>query len=440
MSFLADHVYPAIDPGEFLYEFNPRRSQTTWYLDCPACGRKGKGYYFPGGHAVFCNAQNSCGKATTLWDLVSRRYPGASEREIFLKLCEAANVSPPMRQNEASDESRCAAAVKRELSGALLGNKAAARYLEVKRGYAPDTWERLGFGFYPSAKWLRLRLEKAGVDLGIAMRWGVLPDEPWKTSPHEGRIVGWWRQDDGSVRLWGRLVGEPTTDKPKYYYSQGLSKTVPYRYRKPGRSTLITIEGPMDQAALEAMGVPACAMGGNHVNAAQASHLAADGVESLLFFRDADVAGEKGALQTITNCEARGITCFFACGPEGYDVDEMRREGRTEEILQLLDNAPNAGAVLANSLIAAVGPNRNQFEVTREALRLRAVLTPHSWSVFERVCTAAGYSIIPAPAEALRVMSALLSDGVRMDDAKALIARRFGLNITVEIERHGRPV
>ena len=441
LSFLTDNVLPSLDAGkDLLDDLNPKWKTRYWALDCPACGKAGRAYYFPGNYAIQCNARGDCGESTTVWDFVASKHSGASQREIFERLCQAAGVTPPTRETGPTEVSKCAAAVKKELSQALLANASASAYLEKTRGYPRDTWERLGFGYYPSAKWLRLKLSKADVDLAIAQRWGILPDEEWKTSQFEGRIVGWWRQEDESVRLWGRLIGEPSDDRPKYYYSPGMSKTVPYRFRKPGRATVIGIEGAMDQAALEMMGVPACAVGGNHVNAAQAAHLASSGTESLLFFRDADSAGEKGALQTITNCESRGIACFFACGPEGYDVDEMRREGRIDEILELIDSAANAGAILANSIIAGAGSTRNHFEVTREALRLRGLLTPYSWSVFERICTAAGFSILPAPAEALRVMSSLLSDGVRMDDAQALIKRRFGLNINVEVDRHGRPV
>lgn len=435
MSFLIDVVIPQLDAAEagLLDEFNPKRKTRYWVMDCPTCQRVGGAFYYPGHGHVNCSHKKNCGKTVTIWDLVEGKH-GGDRKETFRRLCEAAGVAPPAREGEMTDEHRLAVTTRAALKTALASNAAAGHYLEVKRGYSRDIWDRLDLGFYSSARWMEATLRQKGASVDLARSWEILPNPKYPESLMADRIVGWWRQPDGGMRLWGRLMGDGSDENPKYRYSSGMSRTIPYGFRKPGRNTLAVVEGPMDKCALEILGVPACASGGNCIIPAQALYLAEQGVESLVYVIDADKAGEDGAVSTIRNCESLGITCFFATPPQGMDVDEMYRAGMQADINAMMETAVNAGALLAKQYLNG-GPTRAEFERTRDAWRLRGVLGAYSWATFQRVMRGAGIEVMPVNAEAARLMATLLTEGCRLEDAQEIVARRYGLAITISEKR-----
>lgn len=430
-SFLSQEVLPKLDAGAagLLDEFNAKQRQRVWVLDCPACKKPGAAYHYPGHATVICSRKNNCGVTTSIWDIVAAR--GGTPQDVFLALCSAANVVPPARSDGNTDEIRCSAAARGILKTALLSNEAAANYLERTRKFPRESWERLEVGYYPTARWMAMMLEQKGASLEIARRWNILPSEPGRESAMAGRIVGWWRQADGSLRLWGRLIGDAGPDTPKYLYSAGMSKTVPYNFRRPGHNTVVCVEGPFDQLALEVCGVPSCAAGGDRITKDQATFLAEQGVESLLYIMDDDKAGAKGALATIENCEPLGISTFFARPKGGKDVDEMRRDGMTDDIHMMINDAPSSGAHLAQQILAIDDSTKKGYDAVKEYQRLRGLLTPSSWSIFERILVGAGRRVVSAPAEALRVAAALAAEGVPLHVVTEVVERRFGLSLTI---------
>ncbi|TJY57382.1 hypothetical protein E4T66_18420 [Sinimarinibacterium sp. CAU 1509] len=434
MSFLNDQVLPALDAADagLLSALNPKKRTRYWVLDCPSCQTAGAAYYYPGHSRFQCSRKNNCGHSTSLWEYVLAGH-GGNKQETFNTLCAAAGVVPPARDGEVSESQRLSAVVRSVLKSALINNTSAGDYLATTRKHPRDTWDRLDIGYYPGAKWLEATLKQRGVDLALAREWDILPDPKYRESLHANRLVGWWKQPNGTLRLWSRLIGDPPDGPdapPKYRYGEGMVRTIPYGFRRPGHNTLICVEGPLDRHALEALGIPANATGGNAVIDAQAAYMAANGVEALVYFIDADKAGTDGALATIRNCEPRGITCFFATPPAGLDVDDLYQAGEGATIVSLLETAVSSGALLAREILAA-GDDRKSFESARTYWKLRGTLTPYSWDVFTRVMQAAGRPVMPLPSEALQMMARLLEDGVRVDDAQTLIQRRYGLQIAI---------
>ncbi len=441
MSFLADQLYPALDAGDsgLLDHLNPRRRSRAWSLDCPACGHKGAAYYYPGSPVVCCGRKKHCGKHTLLWEIAADRYQtGTDKLATLAKLCDLAQIEMPTRQPTSDPETQLAIAARACLREALRNTPRATDYIEKTRQYARDAWVNLDPGYYPSNRWLLAALRQRNAPLDIARRWHLVAEEGTDTAKTlhtmRDRLVGFWRQPGGGLGLWGRVLDDERT--PKYCNTPELDKTIPYNYRRPRSGHVNCVEGPTDSWALTSLGVPGCATGGASLTRAQALFLASEGVSSVTYCIDGDAAGDKGALDTIAVAEPLGISTFFARPPDGTDVDLLRRQGRGDEILAMLERAESGGALLARLLLSAGDSFRSDYERLRKAYLLRGALTAFSTAALDRLLANAGVQLRGPRSEALAALSRMLDEGLMFDDAQAAISRRYGLTITIT-DAHG---
>lgn len=452
--YLQETVYPGFDAVEagLLDHLSPRargNGQTAYTMNCP-CGSsegKGDGYYYPGASGVNCHRKDKCahGLYISLWDILDARGVG-SNQDILRQLCDASGCAMPNENNAAPASP--AMLLRNALPGLFLEflRKApdALAYLHA-RGYSDEDIAGAkigpplaGLGYYPGHKEVRSALAARGLDIALAEEWEVLPDPAGlhKTSRFAGRVIGFWEQDDGSVRLWGRFVGE-TKDR-KYMFPAGAGvKTRPYLYRHPGKNPIITAEGTLTARAMRLSGVPACAIGGAEVIRAQAEFLAGEGVEQLVFTSESGSAGRAGLLKTIANCEPLGITVYGALIPEGHDdADTLRRNGHKAKILDIVDPAVNAGTHLARLVtdLTLSGISAPSLELSSRLLSLRrvaALLGPISARHYRAGLQAHGIDHGLPRVDALRDLATLIELGIEEGEAVRRVEGRYGLRIAI---------
>lgn len=464
-SYLADKVYPNLDAAEagFFDSLNPKAktgSNGKYYeLDCPACEVKSRAFYYPGSALMRCNRRSECGKVTSVWDILQNA--GRSNGDILRMLCEAANV--PLPNDNRSPELKRAVSLTNVfyeiIRNALTTSEYALGYLRAPypegRGMSDAEISDARIGYYPSVDYVRDRLRAAGADLGQAAAWGLIgrtPREDLYLKKFEKRIVGYWEQPDGSVRLWGRGFGDSlkpyigvngeTVEPKKYEFAAGMVKTVPYRFRQASRrSVLVAVEGPLDVERLCINGIPAVGIGGDCVIEAQARYMVSQGVQAIIHLTDGDRAGYLGGIKSVRFCEPVGITTYIASiPPEMDDPDTAIRNEGTEPLLELLTGAMNGGAYLARDMLEA--KERYGLDVvraTQERLRLRDALTPASRVEFDLHLRAQGVALPEPKALALRLASDLIGSGVDEQTAFRLVRERYNLNIAVAREgvNHG---
>ena len=428
-SWLRSEVYPRLDAAELLTDLNPRRRGNSYTLDCPVCNRERRAFYYPGSSVVCCNSREHCGARCSIWDAVET-CAGGTRYEIAQRLCAAAGVSMPGGDTPTVTPERATMqALQQVLGDELAKSEPAIQYLKERRGLTDDDISSLGLGYYPGPKRVAARVKDAGGDTSLLREWSVLPPmgDP---SPMSGRIVGYWIQPDGSLRLWGRAISDDR--RPKYCFTEGLDKTRPYGYQR-SLGPVLAVEGAMDRHALELLGVPACATGGNQVNAAQAAYLAADGVQSLIFLCDSGKAARDGVLRTIQVCEPVGIRTAFAVLHEGDDdVDAMRRAGRYDDVQSLAADAINGGAYLARQVLLHLD-DYSEFEagIVASHFRLRHMMTDESSAMFDRLLSSFG--VLPRPREetVMGLASEMLKSGMSQGKINEQLQRRFGVDLMI---------
>lgn len=454
-AYLVEKVYPNLDAADagFLESINPSKGPDGKYYkcDCPACEAKERAFYYPGSALVRCNRRAECGKVTSVWDILQNK--GHGNGDILRMLCDAAGV--PLPNDDRSPEQKRAVSLTKifydVIRHALMSSEYALDYL---RNDAPDgrgmndaEIDAARIGYYPSVDYMRERLRAGGADLAQAAAWGLIgknPREDLYLKKFEKRIVGYWEQPDGSIRLWGRAFGDSlkpyigvnneTVEPKKYEFAAHMVKTVPYRFRQASRkSILVAVEGPLDVERLCINGIPAVGVGGDCVIEAQARYMVAQGVQSIIHLTDGDRAGYLGAIKSIRFCEPLGITTYIASiPPEMDDPDSTIRKEGTEPLLGLLTGALSAGAFLARDMLEA--KERYGIEVvrvTQERLRLRDALTPASRAAFDLYLRAQGVAMPEPKALALRLAADLIGSGVDEQTVFRIVRERYNLNIVL---------
>lgn len=440
--FLHSQVYPNLDAvsAGLLAHLNPKRSgarTSSYTLDCPSCGATRRAFYYPGGgDAVFCNRKNECKAVrTSLWDIV-RMTRSLSDRETFLLLCESAGVAAPQQDPALAPATAIAHGIERMFKSFLADAPEAMQYL-MGRGFTEAEIASMPLGYYPTRRELIVAgLQQRKIPLDRAIALGVLPAPGTDTSSMSGMIVGFWNMDGGEFRLWGRKLGEHHT-KHKYHFAVGLLKDAPYLYKR-GIGALVAVEGTIDALALTTIGVRACAVGGDSVNAAQAAFLARQDVQTLIYMGDGDGAGHNGSVATIQRCERLGIATFFANVPaELKDAAKAKELGRSDDLRVLLDQAVSGGAILAKWALANTdhtGKPLTPHATTQRWHTARGVIascTAGTRAAFDMALREAGVTPPHPEADSLSLFRSLLLSGLSLDEAQARVAAVHGLVITI---------
>jgi len=444
--YLREQVYPQLDAvaTNLLDDLNPkRRGQARYYtMDCPSCDGKQTAFYYPGSAVINCNRRSSCERLVTpIWEVLARTT--SSKKETLERLCVAAGV--PLPEDGRSKTEKTAATLAFDLldvlRAALWENPDALAYLRSERGMKDDEIRSAHVGYYPNPDHVSKSLAARGAHLPTAQAWGLV--DPRSAKKFSGRIVGYWEQPDGSIRLWGRAFGRSMAsymdkgelvEPNKYEYQYGLVKTVPYRFSSVSRrGSLIAVEGPLDVERMAVNGIPAIGVGGAMVIEAQTVFLASKGVASIIHLTDGDRAGHEGALKTIENAEPLGISVMVSEIPEGMDdPDKVIATSGPEPINALLENAISAGTFLAADMLALTKKASNDYPIrVRQIFRTADHLTTASRMSFDLAVKKAGIQLPDSRASALRTMATLIDLGVADEEVDRILRDRHGVKVTV---------
>lgn len=424
---MRDAIYPRVDASELMGALNPVRAGAAYRLNCPACQGTRRAFYYPGASHVVCNRRDNCGARLSVWDTLESL--GLSPAEIARDLHELAGVALPDDNDDRPDrQSRSTAAIIRDiLGGLLISDTPAWRYLTLTRRYDDADIDTSILGFYPSARVVGAKLEAAGADLALCREWDVLPRRG-SSSRFDNRLVGYWQQPDGTVRLWGRSIDG--TD-PKYTFAVGTRKARPYGWER-GIGPTACVEGHLDQYALRLMGIPAAATGQNQVTSDQAVCFAQAGVREVLFLADAGGAGYEGILRTIAACESLGIVTSFSVTREGEDdVDALRAGGCVDTVHDMALEAVNGGIFVAQQIISLTDEFSavNTDRISR-LYRLRSKLTDVSRTLHDRLLSSCGVEPVADEEALMRVASAMSRCGMSIDAIRHQLRVRYGMTIS----------
>lgn len=412
--FLAERVWPELDAASagLLDDLSPKLIRSYYQLTCPSCGKR-RAYYYPRS-SIRCNRIEECSYRSSVWNYMLDQ--AISKADIIERVCDAVGVTPP-DQKPRSQKHSLDFKFKRILQGDF--------HLAAKR--IQDRWkysdQEMAFiaercGYYSTVAQISKQLTASEIKLARSL--GLLSENM------EDRLVGFWRQPSGGLRLWGRALGDQS---PKYKFGWGTSKTAPYLIYDCAKGLpLLAVEGARDALALLLMGFRnSCATGGNHLNFAQARFLC-DRVDEVVYVIDGDLAGMRGIVSTTQNCRAFGITPKFAIIPVGEDLDpdKYRELGRVDEMKSIIENAYDCGTALALTYIA-LRKNPEDASLLKQIPMLRSDLSTYERKCFDKTLAAYGMETSPER-DAARDMSVLLLH-FSLAEANEIIARRYGFNL-----------
>lgn len=448
--FIKDRVYPQLDAVDrgLLNHLHPKQQSAKGYytLECPAC-KKDRAFYYPYRSGIQCNRKENCPNPyTSLWDALAET--GLSNGDIVKALCESAGVEPPdNRESEPANSPNQVGGPRPSLSvgKAIIhvtqqlaqSNKHILAEFQKARGYSNEVMAALRLGVFTTNDEVLSLLHSLGVTKEQAREKGVVtfkdetPGDVW--SGMEGRVIGYWPHPDGDARIWGRIPSGPgeSRSNPKYRFSTNSSKEIPYLFKQRQKSVLVCVEGTLDAWALQLINVWGCAIGQASINGTQAAYLVSQGVTEAAHMVDGDHAGYEGALSSIREAEAVGITLsIIALGRGMDDADAMRTAGREDALHDLIKNRMNAGEYLARycaSIMDQPVPDLRRIAKIRWIADGLGPVSKRKWLDFS---SSLGIDV-DGPAEAIRVLNNLIATGVSTADATGLVQRRTGYLITI---------
>lgn len=445
--FLKDEVYPKLDAVDthLLESFRPSAisPKGTYTLVCPACGKR-EGFYFPYSSHIQCPRKNNCGVSTSIWDALEKS--GTPKSEVVSVLCRAVGIDPPRREyderksgetSKTTPATRPGKAIFQVTQLLARDNRQAILELQRDRNLTDEQISTLRLGYYTSAADVLSRLESLGITREIAIEKGYIAeskDDPSKLSEEmDGRIISYWPHPDGDVRIFGRLPsGSGSNWKPKYRFSRGMSKDIPYLFgqRKPGG--LYGCEGMFDAWTIQFIDRWGCALGGACLTSGQALYLAEQGITDFVHIIDGDHAGYTGGITSIRNGEQLGITVsIVALGSGQDDVDKLRQNGRIEEVKSLLDSAMNSGQFLACMVVSELQkdiPDSRFISKIKSTARRLTEISRRKW-----VDYCGSFSIrLDDDVDACIQLGKLLDAGMPLKKAIDVTTRKTGYQIHIE--------
>lgn len=444
-AFLRSEVYPKLDAvqSNLLSNLDPKKQTTSgsYPLICPACKAK-EGFYFPGSGYINCPREKECGKATSIWDAML--FCDYSHSEIFSVLCSAAGVVPPKRDQQGqqttsatSGDVRIGRAIWQITQKLATEHPAPLKRLQDDRGYTNDQMVAMRLGYYTNPDEVFAKLKAMGFSLEDAVKRGYVEkdDSGALWSSLAGRIVGYWPHPDGDDRLWGRIpVGSGDKQIKKYKFSLSLKKDIPYLFNQRKSTLLVCVEGTFDAWALQRSDIWGCAIGGAHINGAQALYLQNRSVSELAHMVDGDTAGWNGAITSIRNCEPLGIvTNIITLGAGMDDADALMRAGKADVLHNLLAKRMNAGKYLALMLRSLYNVAAPDLQAVNRIYATAGLLTPTSRIIFDKHAELFGVRL-DLRLEAGRLFGALMRAGLSLDEAVSNVRRRTGHIISIDKE------
>lgn len=376
IQFLTAEVWPFLDGVEagMLDELNPKaRGRSGFYdLDCPVCRKPRRAFYRRGGF-ITCNRESQCGASISVYHyLLSEK--GFGKKEALEACASAVGKSLPDGNSRPTDPGTV---LMRACRSALLSNESLLAYLEEWRGLSRDYLSQLPVGYIPSVDFLFETFKSARVRFSDAQEMGLLPmpkDAPKKNNAFlfSNRLVGFWKGSDNHTGMWGRSLpgyGETRGDQ-KYLFTSGIEKSMPWLF-SPRTVHNVGIEGPLDAAAMRALGFNAHALGGSHYIRSQVETLAAHHVTHTTHMADGDVAGLLGGFKSVLNGLACDVRISVAPLAEGLDdPDALREKKRPDLTLRAVEAKHPPGEFLALAVLRArrdPNPKMDPDDLQRQA-------------------------------------------------------------------------
>jgi DNA primase len=261
--------------------------------------------------------------------------------------------SPDARRRRSEREAIYEAnAVAQAHFAARLRADAGARQYLHRRGIADETAEKFGIGYADDA-WdgCVAALRKAGVDLGLAERAGLVRARPQGDGYYDffrdRLMLPIYNLTGEVIAFGGRTLGDET---PKYINTSNTSAYTKGRHvyalnlaRRAASSegALIVVEGYLDAIALHQAGFTnAVASLGTAFTPEQARELRRVATNIFLCF-DGDAAGVAATSRSIDMLAEEGLSVEVVALPAGQDPDEFVREnGRDAFAAQLRSSVP----------------------------------------------------------------------------------------------------
>lgn len=428
--WLKNDVYPSIDAVDcgWMDHLKPSGISNGYTVNCPECGAIQRAYYYSYSAGIKCNRLNECGKFTSVFDILLNEI--GSKREVIKTLEAQSQVPAPGSDSEIVKT--ITSIVQRTLIRAAKTTEqgqAAVKTFCQSRNLTLERFEARGYGFYPSAAYLRKAIESEGGSIEEAISLGFLPEQG-KKSGMEGRVIGFWAQKGGECRLWGRLVGSSARGE-KYLFSEGMKKTIPYRF-KPSTRTVIAVEGTLDADSLRDVGYNGVGIGQAGINEQQATFFAMSGTERVIHLTDSDKAGIEGALRSIESCSQFEIEISISVLGEGLDdVDKLRATGREDLITTLVEKSVLGGVFLAN-LYASSLVNPNLFYFKEKIFKIIKSYSGSgsTYDHFTARMAELGYKT-SIKAQSTKLFSELIAKNIDPTIATEIVKKRFGILINL---------
>jgi hypothetical protein len=451
--YLKDTAYPRLDAVEtgLLDHLSPSNMSAggNYVLLCPQCGKR-EAYYYPTHSHVNCNRKNKCGASTSLWNILASS--GLTPAEIVARICEKAGVPVPERtnrraqSNSSGQEGSEAAYVPQISPGKAIftvtqalakKNPQMLQTLKESRGFSDEEMALMKLGVYTTPQEVLDGLLSLGITRETAIAKGYIevdkdnPDKLLKGT--SGRVVGYWPHPDKDVRIWGRLPsGSGDRYNPKYRFAPTISKEIPYLFQMRKPTILCAIEGMFDAWSLSLMGFWVACVGGDRIIDAQAAYFAGQNVTELAFITDGDTAGYDAAVATIRNCESLGIVVnIVPLGAGMDDPDALRRAGRGEEMIKMIERRMNSGEYLARLATSYASEDPPNIRGLRRISAAASQLTPVSmrkWVDYR------GSLSVPVHNEttALRMLASLSEAGFDFESAAKRVMEQTGYEFTMQ--------
>ena len=229
-----------------------------------------------------------------------------------------------------------------------------ARDYAAKRGLSKQTLDNFGLGYSPIRAGLYDILKQKGYKDEEMLKSGIFAVSPKTNKPYDlfrGRLMFPIFDTFGTIIAFGgRALGD---EKPKYinspdslvYNKQNHLYAMNFA-RKEQSKQLIVVEGYMDAIAMHSAGFKntVAALGTSFTDSQL--KLCSRYAEEVVFFFDADAAGQKAALRAIKmmmdylkKLTGIGIRIRIAKVPDGKDPDEYIKHNGAEKFKEVVRNA-----------------------------------------------------------------------------------------------------
>ncbi|HEX6973407.1 MAG TPA: DNA primase [Vicinamibacterales bacterium] len=321
-----------------------RRAGTTWKGLCPFHGEKTPSFNVNGDKGFFkcfgCGVGGDVIKFVELYDKVA--FP-----EAVRQLAAKVGLTVPE-----ADEAKTDAAEQRDREALLKIHEVAAKWFQEQlatpagatarrqlaaRGLTPETIERLGMGYAPTAREaLKARLLKDGFPMAVLLRSGLLVqrDEGTVLDRFRNRLMIPIHRDNGAIVAFGgramedgqvpKYLNSPETPiyvKGRTLYGLNWSKTAISKAKYA-----VMVEGYFDVAQCFQAGIGnVIASSGTALTPAQAKLLKRFAAKVVLSF-DPDAAGQGAAARSSELLVAEGFQVNVAMLPAGDDPDNFIRK------------------------------------------------------------------------------------------------------------------